>query len=113
MISTGHSLSLRGMRKMARVEAEEVVHVAVFVLRVVDVLAPLHELAIAANAIRREFIEDFLPLFYLFNCYHSPINPSVPPSEDQQQRLHQTSPPAPHPMAPLSHLSFSPYVALV
>ena len=37
---------------------------AVFVLGVVDVAAPLHELAVTAYAIRCQFIEDFLPFLH-------------------------------------------------
>ena len=47
---------------MSWVQTEQVVHVAVLILRVIDILAPLHDLAVASYLIWREFGENLFPL---------------------------------------------------
>ena len=51
-----------GRNGMAWVESEEMIDVAMLVLRVVDVLRPFHQLSVTSNLIRSQMLQRVLPL---------------------------------------------------
>ena len=46
---------------MARMQAKEVVDVAMVVVGVIDVTAPLHQLSVAANRVGSQISQDIFP----------------------------------------------------
>ena len=51
-----------GRHGVARMQTKEMIHVAMLVLRVVDVGRPLHELSVATYLVRSEMLQSVLPL---------------------------------------------------
>ena len=54
---------------VSRMQAEQVVYMAVFILWIINILRPFHQLTITAYLIRSEFFQHFFPLFAFFFIY--------------------------------------------
>lgn len=54
---------------MSRMQAEQMVYMAVFVFGVINIYRPLHELTVTTHLIGNQIVQYVLPLFTFFSVY--------------------------------------------